>query len=84
MKINYELLGFIGIIIFIGVILVFLITKTEKSYKYRIVDARGNIFTTNEVEYFNQCIEFKTNKKNELTRICGSYTIKENENFKQQ
>ena len=61
--------------------LVFLIDKSEESYKYKVLDGRGNLFKTNNIEYMERCIEFKTICCEELTRVCGTYTIKENKNY---
>jgi hypothetical protein len=39
------------------------------------------LFKTNNIEYMGGCIEFKTICCEELTRVCGTYTIKENKNY---
>lgn len=78
-----KLQFFLITITFILVItsLVFLLDKTEKSYKYHISDGRGHLFKTNNIEYLDECIEFKTTCCEELIRVCGTYTIKENKNY---
>jgi hypothetical protein len=81
MRDKLQIMVFVLILVCIVTGLVFLIDKSEESYKYKISDGRGNLFKTNNIEYMERCIEFKTICCEELTRVCGTYTIKENKNY---
>ena len=81
MRYKLQTMLFVLILVLIVTGLVFLLDKNEESYKYRISDGRGNLFKTNNIEYLDECIEFKTICCEELTRVCGTYTIKENKNY---
>jgi hypothetical protein len=81
MKDKLQIMVFVLILVCIVTGLVFLIDKSEESYKYKVLDGRGNLFKTNNIEYMERCIEFKTICCEELTRVCGTYTIKENKNY---
>jgi hypothetical protein len=81
MRDKLQIMVFVLILVCIVTGLVFLIDKSEESYKYKVLDGRGNLFKTNNIEYMERCIEFKTICCEELTRVCGTYTIKENKNY---
>ena len=77
MKDKLQIMVFVLILVCIVTGLVFLIDKSEERYQYEILDGRGNCFNTNNIEYMGGCIEFKTICCEELTKVCGTYTIKE-------
>ena len=81
MRDKLQIMVFVLILVCVVTGLVFLIDKSEERYKYKISDGRGNLFKTNNIEYMGGCIEFKTICCEELTRVCGTYTIKENKNY---
>lgn len=81
MRDKLQTMLFVLILVLIVTGLVFLIDNKESRYKYGISDGRGNFFRTNNIDYKNECIEFKTTSNSELIMICGNYTIKENKNY---
>jgi len=80
-----ENLKFILFLVFVSLLfcgIFFLINRESKTYKYKIIDYKGIEYKTLDYEKVGDCIKFISNKTK--IEICGSYQIKENNNYSNQ
>lgn len=80
-----EKLGFILFLVFVCLLftgILFLINRESRTYKYKIIDYKGVEYRTLNYEKVGDCIKFISNKTR--IEICGSYQIKENNNYSNQ
>jgi len=76
--------------ILLAALITILLTSCRQDWKYRIKDQNGTVYHTNSLEKDGDCVEFKDvcgcsgqdNQDGSTIRVCGSYTIRENPDYK--